>query len=291
MSIYFGDDKITGVGTQGPTGPSGPSGPTGPTGPTGSTGPAGIVADIFITDDEPGSPSHGDVWARSDGTLSVWIEPLDPLSIPWVAAYWAENPGQSFTPDQAVSQWDDGSGHARHATQATSGTRPVYRASVAGLNHKPGIEFDGARQLGSADYSVTQPYTIVAVGDLAALTGTRVLVSAGTTVASSGLWYGVDGWGLAFGASIQSPNVPTTGAHLWVAHGSGAASTLERDGTVIVSGNAGVTTIPRTSIGGRTAATPTFIGDLAFVGIIDRALTVTEKNHLLAWAQTEYGVV
>jgi hypothetical protein len=40
-----------------------------------------------------------------------------------------------------VGGWTDLSGLGNHASQSTSGARPVYRASVGGL---PGVEFDGS---------------------------------------------------------------------------------------------------------------------------------------------------
>lgn len=52
----------------------------------------------------------------------------------------------------AVSQWDDRSGNARHATQATSGKRPVLRTS--GVNGRPAVDFDG-----TDDELITPAYT------------------------------------------------------------------------------------------------------------------------------------
>jgi hypothetical protein len=68
--------------------------------------------------------------------LSLWLDAADSSTL-----YDAVSGGSLVGPDGLVARWQDKSGNARHATQATSGNRPIRR--VAGLNARDAIEFSG----------------------------------------------------------------------------------------------------------------------------------------------------
>lgn len=81
---------------------------------------------------------------------------FDPLSIDWHAAFWADDPGWAPPTDGgAVSQWDDASGNASHASQATVAKQPTFRASVAAFGGRSAIEFDGSDDSLAATFSST----------------------------------------------------------------------------------------------------------------------------------------
>ncbi len=63
-----------------------------------------------------------------------------------------------------VKTWQDQSGNNRHATQATSASRPIWRSSANGLNGLPGIENDTtAKFLGATANLFTTSVTLFAV--------------------------------------------------------------------------------------------------------------------------------
>lgn len=106
-------------------------------------------------------------------------------SIP-TSLYDATSGGSLVAADGAVARWEDQSGNARHATQVTSGSRPLRR--VAGLNGADTLQFDGTDDaLLHGATAGSDPNTIFAVARAtAAQTGYRRLVSYGTSSNSSG---------------------------------------------------------------------------------------------------------
>jgi len=74
-------------------------------------------------------------WTPALITTALWLDAADASTVTTVSG--------------AVSQWNDKSGNARHATQATAGSRPTYTS--AGLNGRNILTFDGGDTLvGSA---------------------------------------------------------------------------------------------------------------------------------------------
>lgn len=64
----------------------------------------------------------------------------------------------------AVKTWQDQSGNNRHATQATAGSRPLWRSGANGLNGLPGIENDTtAKFLGATANLFTTAVTLFLV--------------------------------------------------------------------------------------------------------------------------------
>lgn len=68
------------------------------------------------------------VWNPSMIQTALWLDAADASTVTTVSG--------------AVSQWNDKSSKNRHATQATSNSRPAY--SATGFNSKPCLTFDGA---------------------------------------------------------------------------------------------------------------------------------------------------
>jgi hypothetical protein len=77
---------------------------------------------------------------------ALWLDAADAATVTTVSG--------------AVSQWNDKSGNARHATQGTAGSRPSYNSS--GLNGKGLLTFDGTND--QLTYAAgADPFTIIAV--------------------------------------------------------------------------------------------------------------------------------
>lgn len=73
----------------------------------------------------------------SIGGLQLWLDASDGASL-----YDATSGGSLVAADGSVARWEDRSGNGRHATQGTSGSRPLRKASVQG--GKDVMRFDGS---------------------------------------------------------------------------------------------------------------------------------------------------
>jgi hypothetical protein len=69
--------------------------------------------------------------------LQLWLDASDATTL-----YDATSGGSLVAADGGVARWEDKSGNARHATQGTSGSRPLRKASVQG--GKDVLRFDGS---------------------------------------------------------------------------------------------------------------------------------------------------
>ena len=201
---------------------------------------------------------------------------FNPLTaITWEAVFFAEdadwtNPGDG----NAVSQWDDASANSRHASQATSGKRPIYRSSVAALNNKPALDFTRASQqsLSTASWTLAQPMSYVAVANLDATAGENYLVHGGSAASAFlGDTNTSNKWQMYAGTTVrESSGAPDTAGHLFTWVYNGASSVAYLDGTSIIAlgspGTGGV--IAGLNIGRfATAETANWDGAVAFVGV------------------------
>lgn len=103
--------------------------------PSSSLGEAGVVDVLVRTVDAYETNAQtftiGD-WTVTDigSTLRLWLDGFSAVD---------DGTGRAVT-------WTDLSGGSRSFTQATAGQRPAIVTSVSGLNDKPAVYFDGARQ-------------------------------------------------------------------------------------------------------------------------------------------------
>jgi hypothetical protein len=78
--------------------------------------------------------------------LQVWLDAADPAVL-----FNATSGGSLVAADGAVARWEDKSGNARHATQATSESRPLRKTSQQ--NGRDVLLFDGADDLLTVPYN------------------------------------------------------------------------------------------------------------------------------------------
>lgn len=128
---------------------------------------------------------QNNTWVRA--ALSTWV-PFTPTSVTGLAAWWdasdastlydATSGGSLVAVDGAVARWNDKSGNARHATQATSGNRPLRKAAVQ--NGLGILRFDGTDFFDSADFAdltTGNAVTIFAVVKSSAATLNQTIVA------------------------------------------------------------------------------------------------------------------
>ena len=221
---------------------------------------------------------------------------FDPLSIGWHTAFWAEDPAWSHPADgAAVAQWDDATGNARHATQASGGAQPLWRASVAALNSQPAVDFDGS------DALLTGSWTAIANGWSIVLIGhTRVVAASDNFLEGDDNSHrcivgivssGGNKWRFATGVGVVGPLADTT-KHLFVGvSGTGTAGVLEIDGTA-TTGDAGTHTNTALTLGSNNTGTGNFIeGEIAFVGLYATDVRAHGSwSAFEAWVTSHYGI-
>jgi len=76
-------------------------------------------------------------WLPVSTGLQLWLDASDASSL-----YDATSGGSLVAADGGVARWEDKSGNGRHATQATSGSRPLRKTNVQ--NGLGGLRFDGS---------------------------------------------------------------------------------------------------------------------------------------------------
>jgi len=90
---------------------------------------------------------------------------FDPFSLAWKVAVWADDPDWTNPGNgNAVSSWRDGSGNGFNAVQATGANQPIYRSSVALLNNRAAVDFDGVNDLLTASTTLSAPFSGIWIG-------------------------------------------------------------------------------------------------------------------------------
>ena len=76
------------------------------------------------------------VWTPANITTALWLDAADTSTF-----YDATTGGSLVANNGAIARWEDKSGNARHATESTSGNRPLRVDAVQ--NARPVVRFDG----------------------------------------------------------------------------------------------------------------------------------------------------
>lgn len=247
----------------------------------------------------------------------------DLLALGWAHAYCTEGPrftALSYSDGVSVSAWPDEmasagtsgltvgwmslSGGVGDTTgdlaQATSGKRPVYRASSASMNSKPIVEFDGTDDnLVSSAWTtaLSMPNYIYVVARLRTLTGSAVRILSSCHITQNNAhkfgWTSLAIYRIGGGNGSATGGTANTNAHAfrYVVNES-THWKLYVDESLIIddTSNLGVETASGLSLGGDNSASPVFApADVAFWGIKDTALSAGDITDLDSFATTHWG--
>lgn len=196
---------------------------------------------------------------------------FDPFaSFTWVLAAWANDPGWTPPADgAAVSSWADGSGGGHPLTQATGTKQPIFRASVAALNGRSGIEHDGSNDFLASSLltAAAVPFSWVLIAKINTLANNTYLVS--NTAGSGGVYQnsGPSRLGCYDGAAFVSTHVPDTAGHfIHAVPNSAATGKLGLDGAQ-QTGTTGTSSTNSVVTGAYSTGTNNTAVTLAFVGL------------------------
>jgi len=119
----------------------------------------------------------------------LWLDGSDRDTL-----YDATTGGSLVAPDGTVARWQDKSGNANHATQGTSGQRPVLKTSIQ--NGRSAIRFDGTNDVMS--------YATAVFGNTSGRSVFAVLKNATIAASEYGIVIGSrNGTGTSIGCSTQ----------------------------------------------------------------------------------------
>jgi hypothetical protein len=169
------------------------------------------------------APSSTPPFAPSDiSGLQLWFDGADAATI-------------TLDGSNNVEQWNDKSGNARHASQASTTRRP----SSSSINGLFACGFDGIDdRLGTAAFTLAQPTTVFIVGKVGD-SGTRVLYDSNTNRNQVRIETQLARTFAGTFLSSASPTTGTTNPFLVKAVFNGASSSIRTNKTASASGNAG----------------------------------------------------
>ena len=227
-------------------------------------------------------------WTPANISTALWLDAADASTI-------TLNGGN-------VSQWNDKSGNARNATQATAANQPAYTAS--GLNGKPVLTWDGGNDVLNTASALNHPVSIYSVAQLSGATNsTRGIVGSGSQSYSLGTLSSSPAatsayalWNPFLNGGAYINNTATTDP---VVLGSTTVSNVENTWNTYVNGSNAGQAIWDTG----TPAAPGFIrigysgvgseywlGTIAEVVITSTTLSTTDRQKLEGYLAWKWGL-
>lgn len=211
--------------------------------------------------------------------LALWFDAADTATITHVAG--------------AVSQWNDKSGNARHATQATGANQPTTGTRT--VNGRNVLDFDGTNDylVTAAFTALTQPLTIFLVMKLDQTAATRGVgqthVDGIVTTNRAVLYDTINPDLRAYAGVALVDGVPNTNLNCTVFKPNGASSSIWRNGGTPTTGNAGTHTLTGVTIGCRFEFTE--FTDAVYCEYLayDAALSNTEINAVGNYLANKWG--
>ena len=258
--------------------------------------------------------SAPNTWVRA--SLSTWSS-FTPASVTGLQAWYdasdastlydATSGGSLVAADGAVARWEDKSGNGRHATQSTSGNRPLRKAAIqAG---KSVLRFDGSNDSLPVDSVASTlsgddtAFTMFVVAKNTGSNADRVVFSAGSSstanpmrelaLASDQLsYFRRDDSNSSSGGANASTR--TTGFGVIGVVQQATSHTMYLNGASVhsASANIGSVTANRATVGclGRTSDAAFFDGDIAEIIIYNAALSDTDRASLESHLMTKWAI-
>ena len=237
-----------------------------------------IAALQIRVDELEGNPTY-DPLSQTDVTLGFWATDL------------------ALNNDDPVASWADGTGNSYDVAQATSGAQPTYKASVAALNNRPGVSFDGNDYLEKTtgvSLATTSQRTLIWIGQWMA-GRTYVGAASNSTTRGFGLNASNQWWG-NLGTSVAAGSGPSASqVFMYRADINGASSSLHINETSVASGDLGTTAINQLVLGvGRQSPSTYqnyFTGTMGLVMLVNGDVTAKPWwSAFKLWVSSYYGI-
>jgi hypothetical protein len=243
--------------------------------------------EVLLSDADSGEATY------SAGTVPVYL----PMTISGLQAWWLAD--DVTLSGGKITQFNDRSGNARHATNANV-TYQVTQSVDAAYNSKNVAVMNGSANQAYAptSFTIAQPFTIIAVGDVngtagvdyetfidSANVGTRVIMRSDPSF--NMIVYA--GWA---NITLRTYDVKANAAIAWCEY-NGASSkgnVNSTTATALSSPGASPLTQPQLFVGNSAGYPLKNGGKFAALLIYNRVLTTDEKTSLLGYLSTYYGI-
>jgi len=258
--------------------------------------PVSPLGAICISIDVAVTYSNGLPFAANGALAAVSGAPWTPAALGSALALWldADDASTITLNGSTVSQWNDKSGNARHASQATAANQPAR--TLNGLGGRTVLTFDGVDDrlvTASSTLGITNSASLIVVAQLSSRTPPEQgIVGSDSLTNRFGLFITGSNamrWNPISGTStIEATSV--TGAQILVGTAQSGNSALFRNGTSIATGTAATVTMANDpfNVGNMLPGTtlPHFSGPIAEVLVLSSSLSTTNRQLLegyLAW--------
>jgi hypothetical protein len=193
-----------------------------------------------------------------------------------------------------ISELSDKSGGGRHLLQGTKATQPTYTA--AAQNGRAAATFAGGEFMTVASVSIPQPFTVIGAYVGTALSGIRHVVTGTPSTGSLAVMLSHRNATGNQGMNCGTGFFPFATVTVWNIHhniGNGSSSVVARNLGADSTGNAGAAGATSLMLGadpGGGTTTSFFIGSIGEVLIYTRALTRAERETLVNYLATRWGI-
>jgi len=187
------------------------------------------------------------------------------------------------------------------ANQATGSFQPTYRGSVAALNNRPAVDFDGTddRLEITAGVSLAQPFSVVWIGVPDTVAANRRI--AGLNSAGTGQAVGLTStpnWSAQMGSAALTGGTPVADtAYMARFLLNNASSVIAVNGSAVATGTVnGTLAVDQIILGAGRTAPSTYAqfqdGKTAFLGIFPGDITTHPRwPDFKAWCRIHYNIV
>jgi hypothetical protein len=204
-------------------------------------------------------------------------------------AAWYRTDAISGKDGDAIGQWDDLSGNARHLLQANGAKQPLLKRGM--LNGQPVVRFDGVDDFIQASFTFAQPYEFWVVGRLLTQTSNHVLLTGANNLQGQFDYSGGTNMQAYAGTALLGSASPVATAHVFNVRFNGASSHVRVDGKTTVTGNAGTGAPNGVTLGahpgGALGLANTEVAEVIVVNV--GTLTLSQRSKIQHYLRDKYG--
>jgi hypothetical protein len=235
------------------------------------------------------------LWTPADITTALWLDAADSSTL-----FDAVSGGSTPAANGETARWEDKSGNARHATQSTSGSRPVRKTALQ--NGIDALEFNGSSRFMSVDGVVSVfsgndfPCSIFAACKSNNTTANQQIIWASNSTGAIFSNFRAGNFFRFVRAGTTAKAASSTTNTNWNAHAvssSGTSATISLNGTVAETADVDVSTlaaIDRARIGSTAAGTDFFNGPIGELIVLATEASTDTRQTVEGYLAHKWGL-
>jgi hypothetical protein len=213
----------------------------------------------------------------------------------WHSLYWVEGPdftALGVTDGNTVETWPNETSEV-DVTQATGTARATYRSSVAKLNNKPAMDFDGGDWYrGTFSSGPSYPLSVVAIAAFDSASATNFLFD-GISNRTAGYIQSTS-YRISQGGTVRTGGTPNTNAHLLLYRfdtGGSDRLNIDGSGTATIDLDAGNDAVAGITVGANITPAAFLSGEIAFLGYFSGDISAHASwGDFKTWVTSHYGI-